>query len=89
MVIDVRPATTLKEASDQMEETIGLCKDDCVKVGDTVLSRLSTICKSVNIDALLELADEMDERSRWVCIGDAVHAKACARRIREAIGDEP
>ena len=40
----------------------------------------------VDRDALLALADEMDERSRWVCVGDAIHAKACARRIREALG---
>lgn len=43
---------------------------------------------SCDRDALLALADEMDERSRWVCVGDAVHAKACARRIREALGVE-
>lgn len=46
----------------------------------------STYKKRIDRDALLALADEMDERSRWICIGDAVHAKTCAHRIREALG---
>ena len=44
--------------------------------------------KPVDREALLALADELDERHRWCCGGDAVHAKDCAERIREALGVE-
>lgn len=53
-----------------------------------MLEKISVELHPVDRDALLVLADEMDERSRWVCVGDAIHAKACARRIREALGVE-
>lgn len=61
MVIDVKPATTLAEAADQMEEAMRMCVDHYVPVCDTVLSRWSVVCRSVDVDALLELADGLDK----------------------------
>lgn len=87
MVIDVKPAATLKEASDQMEEAIGLCKDShYVNVCDTVLSRWSVICRSVDIDALLALSGRMEEMAgKGACLTpDGLDMAAAS--IREALG---
>lgn len=90
MVIDVKPATTLKEASDQMEEAMGMCADHYIRVCDTVLYNWSMICKSVDVDALLALADEMNEvaqrRRSMGYEGFAIGDEDRASRIREALG---
>lgn len=89
MVIDVKPATTLKEASDQMEEAIGMCADHYIPVCDVVLSNWFMICRSVDVDALLELADEM-QISGANSLDDEDWCKGLlyeyAARIREALG---
>lgn len=77
MVIDVKPATTLAEAADQMEEAIGMCADHYVNVCDTVLSNWSMLCRLVDVDALLALADEMSDHRI---------AEGFADRIRAALG---
>ena len=64
MVIDVKPATTLAEAADQMEEAMGMCADHYVNVCDVVLSNWSMLCRSVDVDVLLELADEMEQAGK-------------------------
>lgn len=100
MVIDVKPATTLAEAADQMEEAIGMCAGHYVPVCDTVLSRWSVVCRSVDVDALLELADEMgrlhgrcdfcinrgecDWADEAICLENMMDD--FANRIREALG---
>lgn len=78
MVIDVKPATTLAEAADQMEEAMGMCADHYVQVCDVVLSNWSMVCRSVDVDALLALADEMtvEKGDIW----------GWSSRIREACG---
>lgn len=62
-----------------------VCKNP-IRQGEWLAEFCDTYQRYCDRDALLEMADEMDERSRWVCVGDAAHAKACARRIREALG---
>lgn len=90
MVIDVKPATTLAEAADQMEEAMGMCVDHYVNVCDVVLSNWSMLCRSVDVDALLALAEELDGLGRsgfssgWS--SGAVNVGSFARRIREALG---
>lgn len=60
----------------------GLCDECEVAVLDSLADLIEPSCDR---EALLALADELDERHRWCCGGDAVHAKACAERIREAL----
>lgn len=86
MVIDVKPATTLKEASDQMEEAMGMCADHYIPVCDVVLFNWSMICRSVDVDALLALADECDEMRDNGCSIGSYELYRIARRIREALG---
>lgn len=83
MVIDVKPATTLTEAACQMENAIDLCEDHYVRVCDTVLFNWSAMCKSVDIDALIKLADELEQETGSVC---GMCMGKTARRIREALG---
>ena len=95
MIIDVKPATTLAEAADQMEEAIGMRADHYVNVCDTVLSNWSMLCRSVDVDALLALAGEMEEFGnlpvkhpgvRVLHNDDFSRELGYARRIREALG---
>ncbi|MBM6756729.1 hypothetical protein H6A18_09465 [Collinsella tanakaei] len=89
MIIDVKPATTLAEAADQMEEAIGMCEDHYVRVCDVVLSNWSMLCRSVDVDALLALAEEMDrvaDENRLTGMMAIGRARAWAGRIREALG---
>ena len=74
MVIDVKPATTLAEAADQMEEAMGMCADHYIPVCDVVLSNWSMVCRSVDVDALLELADGLEK--------DADNIISAARNVR-------
>ena len=89
MIIDVKPSTTLAEAADQMEEAIGLCTDHYVNVCDVVLSNWSMLCRSVDVDELLALADEMDRHADMAAGHVAYAARfdfaGWARRIREAL----
>ena len=89
MVIDVKPATTLTEAADQMEEAVGMCADHYVNVCDVVLSNWSILCRSVDVDALLKLADEI-ELDGAGSLDDDDWCKPLlveyAQRIRDALG---
>ena len=94
MVIDVKPATTLAEAACQMEEAMGMCEGHYVMVCDVVLSNWSIVCRSVDINALLKLADEMDrsahESEAYFAGVHPVDIIEYVRRIREALGvDRP
>ena len=99
MIIDVKPATTLAEVADQMEEAIGMCVDHYVNVCDVVLSNWSMLCRSVDVDALLALADEMEQAGKDyryqmvenACCDNLVNDAPddfidYARSIREALG---
>ena len=93
MIIDVKPATTLAEAADQMEEAIGMCADHYVNVCDVVLSNWSMLCRSVDVDALLALADEMMDVGIGISSAEGIRpleaayiVQGYARRIREALG---
>lgn len=91
MVIDVKPATTLAEAADQMEEAMGMCVDHYVPVCDVVLSNWAMICRSVDVNALMALADEIDLLADENQAGDTdeywigVGQKDAAERIREVL----
>ena len=90
-MIDVKPATTLAEAADQMEEAIGMCADHYVNVCDVVLSNWSMLCRSVDVDALLALAEEIKSDTIRVDelqlgIYGSCYLSGIARRIREALG---
>lgn len=41
-----------------------------------------------DVKALLEMADEMDERKTWSCTAERIWSRSIARRIREAIGEK-
>ena len=99
MIIDVKPATTLAEAADQMEEAIGMCADHYVNVCDAVLSNWSMLCRSVDVDALLALAEEMEQAGKDyhhqmvenACCDNLINDApddfiSYARRIRKALG---
>lgn len=93
MVIDVKPATTLAEAADQMEEAMSMCADHYIPVCDVVLSNWSMVCRSVDVDALMALADEMKRDTGRVDelqlgIYGACYLSGMARRISEALGVE-
>ena len=94
MVIDVKPATTLAEAACQMEEARGMCEYHYVRVCDSVLSNWSIVCRSVDINDLLKLADEMDrsahESEAYFAGVHPVDILEYTRRIRKALGvDRP
>lgn len=92
MVIDMKPAATLAEAACQMEDAIGMCEGHYVGVCDVVLSNWSIVCRSVDINSLLKLADEMDRRQRDAAtaatdgVVDAWCLREYADRIRKALG---
>ena len=88
--IDVRPAMTLEEVASQIEEAMSYSVDHYTRVCDVVLGQWLMVCRSIDVDALLALADEMDEVTcdnrgeLSISLGD-VHG--IARRIREACGE--
>lgn len=86
MVIDVKPATTLAEAADQMEEAMSYSADHYTRVCDVVLGQWLMVCRSID-DDLLELAEVMQDDSA-ICPHEDCreHIEMYARRIREAIG---
>ena len=97
MVINVKPATTLAEAADQMDEAVGMCADHYLNVCDVVLSNWSILCRSVDVDALLKLAEELDKEAehrelscfdRSVAVVGTRYVREVSRRIREALGVE-
>ena len=86
MVIDVKPATTLAEAADQMDEAMSYSADHYTRVCDVVLGQWLMVCRSID-DDLLELAEVMQDDSA-ICPHEDCreHIEMYARRIREAIG---
>lgn len=88
--IDVRPATTLEEVASQIEEAMSYSVDHYTRVCDVVLGQWLMVCRSIDIDALLALADEIDSMERVtfhneVRVSDEVLVSV-TRRIREALG---
>ena len=47
----------------------------------------STYTHYIDRDALLALADEMDEWKTWSCTAEHSWSRTMARRIREALGE--
>ena len=93
--IDVRPAMTLEEVASQIEEAMSYSVDHYTRVCDVVLGQWLMVCRSIDVDALLALADEMDRDGRvqrerqkacehWFI--DGLDVMEYARRIREALG---
>lgn len=90
--IYVRPAQTLEEAASQMDEAIAYGINHYTNIYDAVLARWSELCKSVSVDALLDIADEFDH------IGDIAGEHELyamrfdfggyAQKIRDAVGAE-
>ena len=86
MVIDVKPATTLAEAADQMEEAMSYSADHYTRVCDVVLGQWLMVCRSID-DELLELAGVMQDDAA-ICPHEDCreHIEVYAQRIREALG---
>ena len=86
MVIDVKPATTLAEAADQIEEAMSYSADHYTRVCDVVLGQWLMVCRSID-DELLELEEVMQEDAAICPYEDCrEHIEVYARRIREALG---
>lgn len=94
-VIDVKPATTLEEVTSQIEEAMSYSVERYTRVCDVVLGQWLMVCQSIDVDALLNLAEELDkeaERKESSCWDRSVatvgtsYVREISRQIREALG---
>ena len=90
-MIDVKPATTLAEAADQIEEAMSYSADHYTRVCDVVLGQWLMVCRSIDVDALLELErgimeDAADIKKLQLGVYGTCYLIGIARRIREALG---
>lgn len=88
-IIDVNPATTLEEVASQIEEALGYSVNHYTRVCDLVLGQWLTVCRSIDVGALLELASAMQDDAA-ICPHTDYREHICsyARQIREALGEE-
>lgn len=91
-IINVNTAQTLEEAASQMDEAITYSVDHYTKVCDAVLARWSELCKSISVDALLNIADEFDHIGDIAGEHDLYAMRfdfgGYAQKIRDAVGAE-
>lgn len=88
-IIEVNPATTLEEVASQIEEALGYSVDHYTRVCDLVLGQWLMVCRSIDVDALLELASAMQDDAAICPHADCrEHICSYARQIRKALGEE-
>lgn len=94
-IIEVNAATTLEEVTSQIEEALGYSVDHYTLVCDLVLGQWLMVCRSIDVDALLKLADELDKEAehkesscydRSMATVGTRYVRKVSRRIREALG---
>lgn len=89
-IINVNTARTLEEAASQMDEAITYSVDHYTNIYDAVLARWSELCKSISVDALLNIADEFDHIGGIAGEHElyAMRFDFCgyAQKIRDALG---
>lgn len=90
--IYVRPAQTLEEAALQMDEAITYGVHHYTNVCDAVLARWSELCKSISVDALLNIADEFEHIGSIAGEHELYAMRfdfgGYAKKIRDAVGVE-